>query len=232
VSRQINLYSAVFRPKPKRFSAVWVVAAAVLVALASIPYYAWEAQRLKQVQATQAAGETQLKQLRAQLAALGQQPQKDKSKALEEQVARAEAQLGSGQEVFNWLQSGQAGNREGYAKPLGALARQHLDGVWLTGIDISGASNEFIIKGRALRADLIPGYIKMLRNEEAFRGKSISTLALHEVEIDAKGEQTPADGMSVAAQTQAVRGAQRPALRVVEFSIGTEGALPSKEPAR
>ena len=239
MSRQINLYSPAFRAKSQRFSAVWLVAAAALVVVASLANYALQVQRVKQIQSVQTATETGLKRVREQLLVLGKQAQPDKSKTLADQVARAEALLGGGQELIDWLRGGAAGNSEGYAKFLSALARQHLDGVWLSAIEISGAKNEFVLKGRALRADLVPGYIKLLRNEDAFRGKSIGTLVLHEIEIDEKGEQKAASGaetgVSAAAQSrggQAVPPAARPALRVIEFSLGTEAAAPSGKPGR
>ncbi len=235
MSRQINLYSPELRVSAKRFSAIWVVAGAIMVTVLSLFDYAWEARNLKQMQAAQAAGDAQLKQLRDQVLSLGKPGQKVSSKAMQDQVARAEAQLTGRQELFDWLQSGQLGNREGYAKFLTAFAHQHLDGVWLTSIELSGGQADFTIKGRALRADLLPVYIKMLRNEEVLRGRSIGTLALREKEIEPKSKQKlPAgpEGVS-AAKAEAAKSAPpaQAAVRVVEFALGSEAAAPAKEAA-
>ena len=231
MSRQINLYSPAFRPQPKIFSAAWTVAAVVAIAAGMSAYYAWEVYQLPGLRPRRIEAEAHLKQLREQLVALGQTTPRTRNKALEDQVARAEIVLKSRQEFFGRLQSGEFGNRDGYAKFLAALARQHLEGVWLTGIEISGPGSDFAIEGRTIRADLLPGFIKMLRNETVLRGKPIGTLAMHEREIDPKGEQKAQAGPAGAVPAQGTQGAQGaqggpagpPGVRVVEFTIGTGG---------
>jgi hypothetical protein len=228
MSRQINLYSPAFRHQAKQFSAVWTLAAVIAIAAGMSAYYAWDTQQLRGLSARRSAVEAQLKQLREQLVALGQAGQRTKNKALEDQVARAENLLKTRQDLFERLQSGEIGNRDGYAKFLTALARQRVEGVWLTGIEISGPGNDFALEGRAIRAELLAQFIKLLRNEEALRGKPIGTLALHEREIDPKGELKAQAGPGGAAPVQGGQTAQGsptgqpvPGLRVVEFRIGT-----------
>ena len=228
MSRQINLYSPAFRREAKTFSAAWTVAAVVAIAAGMAAYYAWDTQQLRGLSARRNEVEGQLKQLRDQLVALGQAGPRTKNKALEDQVARAENVLKSRQELFGRLQSGEIGNRDGYAKFLAALARQRMDGVWLTSIEISGPGNDFALYGRAIRADLLPEFIKRLRNEEALRGKPIGTLALHEREIGPEGERKAQAGPAAAVPPQGGQGVQggpagqpAPGVRVVEFRIGT-----------
>ena len=225
MSRQINLYSPAFRSQPKTFSAGWTVAAVVVIAAGMSAYYAWDIRKLRGLSARKSQAEAQLKQLSEQLVALGQAGRRTKNKALEDQVASAENLLKTRQELFGRLQSGEIGNRDGYAKFLAALARQRVEGVWLTGVEISGPGNDFALDGRAIRADLLPGFIKMLRNEEAFRGKPIGTLALREREIDPEGERKAQAGP--AAPAQGGPAGPRPGVRVVEFRIGTGVAAAS-----
>lgn len=238
MSRQINLYSSAFQHQAKKFSAVWTVAAAVAIAAGMSADYAWEAHQMGDLRARRSAAEVQLKELREQLLALGKDSPRTTNKALEDQVAQAENLLKIRQELFGRLQSGEIGNRDGYGKFLIALARQRLEGLWLTSIEISGPGSDFAIEGRTLRADLVPGYIKMLSREDVLRGKSIGTLSMREREIDPKGEQAAHAGAARGAPVQAGQGAQagqggqavpagqqaRPdVVRVVEFTIGTGG---------
>jgi hypothetical protein len=229
VSRQINLFSAAFRPKPKRFSATWTVTAVAAITIVMLADYAWESSQLQTLRTRRSEAGAQLKQLQEQLITLGQSAQKTRSKALEEQLVRAEALLQGRQELFARLQSGEIGNRTGYAAFLSALARQHLEGVWLTGVEVSGPGSDFALEGRTVRADLLPGFIKMLRNEDALRGKSIGTLALHEREIDVKGDLKPRGVPAAVMPVQGeVAGQPAPAgVRVVEFRIGTNVAAPA-----
>lgn len=223
MSRQINLYSPAFRRQPKNFSAGWTVTSVVAIAVGMSAYYAWDTQQLRGLSLRRTEAEARLKQLREQLIALGQAGQRTKNKALEDQVARAENLLKTREELFGRLQSGELGNRDGYAKFLAALARQRVEGVWLTGVEISGPASDFALDGRAIRADLLPGFIKMLRNEEALRGKPIGTLALREREIDPEGERKAQGGPAGAVPAQGGPAVQpaRPRVRVVEFRIGT-----------
>jgi hypothetical protein len=221
MSRQINLYSPSFRRQTKTFSAVWVVVAVLVVAAVMSADYAWEAHRLQDTRARRSEAAGQLAPLREQLVTLGKVVQKPSNKALEAQVAQSERVLGSRQELFARLQGGEIGNRDGYAKFLAALARQRVEGVWLTGIEISGPGNDFALEGRTVRADLLPGFIKRLRNEEAFRGKPIGMLALHERQLDPKGE--PEGGVA-GAPAQSGQGGPSPGVRVVEFRIGASAA--------
>ena len=225
MSRQINLYYKAFRPQPKLFSAIWTAAGFLAVVAIMLAYYAWASLQLQEMRTRRNEAQVQVKQLRDQLVGLGQSAQKTRSKALENQVARAEVLLKSRQELIGRLKSGEIANRDGYSKFLVALARQRVEGVWLTRIEISGSRDDFGIQGRAVRADLVSEYIRMLRKEQAFRGKPIGTLALREREIDPGGEQKAPAGSAEpaggAAQAQAGPRGPRPGVRVVEFTIGT-----------
>ena len=233
MSRQINLYPPAFRHESKKFSARWTVAAVVAIAAGMSAYYAWDTQQLRGLSVRKGEVEGQLKQLREQLVALGQAGQKTKNKALEDQVARAENLLRTRQELFGRLQSGEIGNRDGYASFLAALARQRVEGVWLTAVDISGPGNDFALDGRAIRADLLPGFIKLLRNEEALRGKPIGTLALHEREIDPEGERKAQERPAGAAPAGGQAAPPvRPRVRLVEFRIGSGVAAAAGGAAR
>ena len=207
----------VIRIQATPFSATWIVAAFLITVVVISGYYAIASRQVQELRARRSESETQLKLIRDQLVGAGKAAQKTRSKALEEQVARAETLFRGRQEVIGRLKGGEIGNRDGYSKFLLALARQHVEGVWLTGIEIAGPRDDFAFQGRALRADLLSDYIKTLRKEEAFRGKPIGTLSLHELEMEPGGEQKSAAGPAPAPDRQGAR----PAVRVVEFKIGT-----------
>ena len=235
MTHQINLYAPAYRPKALPFSANWTLAAVLVTAVATVGYSALANIRLAELKSRRGTNESQLKQVREQLAGLGQAALRTRSKALEEQVERAEALTGLQQELSVQLKSGEFGNREGYAEILTALARQRLEGVWLTRVEVAGIGGDFTIEGRALRAGLVPGYIRMLRNEEALRGRPIGTLALREREIElARAAPAPASGGAGDTAQDAAKGAApaaptagasatptaRPTVKVVEFTLG------------
>ncbi|MDB5762632.1 MAG: putative Mannose-sensitive agglutinin biosis protein MshI, partial [Herminiimonas sp.] len=101
-----------------------------------------------------------------------------KSRELEEQVKKAEAEMLALKQVFDILQKGDIGNTKGYSGYLRAFSRQIFDGVWLTGLDIIGAGNEIALQGRALQPELVPAYMTRLKNEPVMQGKSFGTLEM------------------------------------------------------
>jgi hypothetical protein len=83
------------------------------------------------------------------------------------------------------------GEQEGFAEYLRSFSRQTLDGVWLTAFTVTGGG-EIEIRGRALRPDLVPGYIQRLNREELFAGRSFARL-----EMNRAAAQPGADGKAV-----------------------------------
>ncbi len=89
---------------------------------------------------------------------------------LEAEVKQLEADLKARQEAVALLQTPQHREDHGSFSPLfGALARQIVDGVWITGVAI-GAQREIALSGRALSGERVPHYFQRLKNEPALRG--------------------------------------------------------------
>ncbi len=60
------------------------------------------------------------------------------------------------------------GETQGFSRHMRALARQDVEGIWLTRIVLAGESHKTRLEGRALRAELIPLYVQELTTEEPF----------------------------------------------------------------
>jgi len=177
MSQQINLFNPVFLAQKKYFSAVAMVQALglLLVGLAVIDVFA-----LRQTASLQRAlDETQrgVTQRRTQLVNIGTQySDVGTSRKLQEEIARTEEQLRRRSALLNELRTSVGGNVDGFSAYLTALARQSTQGVWLTGVEISGTSNDLVIKGKALDANLVPAYVRALSREPVFSGRSLSAL--------------------------------------------------------
>jgi hypothetical protein len=179
MSQQINLFNPVFLKQKKYFSAVAMLQSlGVLIAgCALIAVYAqYQVSNLSQESASSngqlLAMQNQLKQVMAQY---GPKP---KSQSLELQIQKTEEELNSIKRVFDTLQRGDIGNTDGYASYFRAFARQSMDGVWLTGLNLSGAGSEIGLQGRAVKPELLPTYINRLKTEEIMHGKSFGTLEM------------------------------------------------------
>jgi hypothetical protein len=179
MSQQINLYNPIFLKKEKHFSARTIAQALGVMAIALVAFYVYA---LVQTRAAErgvgelgnqvAAQRGQLVQLTPKLSPEG------RSKALEAEVARLEAEVAARQTMLAVLGTGQLGNTTGFSEFLAALGRQAVPGVWLTGLSIGEAGNDFQVHGRALRPELVPAYLKALNSEPMMRGRQVTEMKL------------------------------------------------------
>lgn len=85
-----------------------------------------------------------------------------------EQLEEASRTLAERQAALSLIQGTSLGDTKGFSRHLRALARQDIDGVWLTHIVLSALGDQTRIEGRAVRAELIPLYVQNLTAEPAF----------------------------------------------------------------
>ncbi len=223
MSQQINLFRPDFRKRRELLSAATLVAAVLLVIAAMVAYAGYAARALKQAEQRVEQADAGLVQLRERLASLGAGPaQAVPGKALLDELARAEARVKTRQELIETLQGGGIGSAQGFSRYLAALARQHAEGVWLTGVKLGAAGTDFTLQGRALHADLLPGYIRLLNGEEALRGKQIGQMNL--LEKDEEAAAPAAAGVATRAAQGSRPAQERATARYVEFTISSGAA--------
>jgi hypothetical protein len=214
VSQQINLYQPIFRNTRKVFSARAGLAIHALLGLALTAIYGfgtWQVTaldaRVIKLAAMRDDGVARLDQLRAQF------PPRTESPLLKRELAQRNADLARVRELGRMLEGEAFGNTTGLSLYLAGLARQHVDGTWLTRIDIAHGGNAIAVAGQALRPELVPAYLRRLSAEPVFAGKSFSQLRVAQPATPATGARLP--------QPTAVAGDGPAGL---EFQIQTEGA--------
>lgn len=181
MSQQINLFNPVFLQQKKIFSSKTMVQALGVLTLGVVVMAAYGNVRVAALQRQADAGAVQLQQREARLAAVTAEfAPRQKDPLLAAEVQEAERQLGALREVSGVLQRGELGNTRGYAEYFRALARQHADGLWLTGLTINGAGSEIGVRGRALDPAAVPGYLTRLTREPILQGKGFGSLSISE----------------------------------------------------
>jgi Tfp pilus assembly protein PilN len=181
VSQQINLFNPIFLQQKKIFSSKTMAQALGVLTLGVVAMAAYGNVRVAALQRQADAGAAQLQQRQARLAAVTAEfAPRQKDPLLAAEVQEAERQLGALREVSGVLQRGELGNTRGYAEYFRALARQHADGLWLTGLTINGAGSEIGVRGRALDPAAVPGYLTRLTREPILQGKGFGSLSISE----------------------------------------------------
>ena len=178
MSQQINLYNPAFERKQKPFSLRAMALSLALIVGGLLAVYGYAAVHTRSAERTAAQLGEQVKMQRAQLVKLAQLPVRMPSKALEADVARLEAEVKARQTSLQALGAGELGNTAGMSEFLAALGRQAIPGVWLTSVTIGESGNELLVQGRALRAELVPAFLRALGKEPVMRGRRITELKL------------------------------------------------------
>ena len=179
MSQQINLFNPAFQPQKKIFSVNAMAGALGVLVLLVVGTGVYARVRIAQLEARVARGEDEVQAAQKRLeAATAEFAPRTKDGRLEAEVAAAQAEHDALRRVADVIQRGDLGNTEGYAEYFRALARQSVDGLWLTGVTITGAGTEIGVRGRALDPALVPGYLARLRNERVLQGKPVGSMQI------------------------------------------------------
>ena len=221
MSQQINLYNPLFLRREKYFSAKTMLQALGLIFLGVAGLYVFAVVQTRSSERVVQDYRAQVASQREQLVKLGTalSPQA-RSKALEADIARPEAEIKARRSMLTVLSTGELGNTEGVSPFFAAFGRQSIAGVWLTGFTVGEGGNDLQVRGRALHAELVPAYLRALNNEEMMRGRRVT-----ELKLAAK---------AAAAAPRAPGAAKAPSAgpeRFVEFTLAAPLRLAEAKPA-
>jgi hypothetical protein len=231
MAQQINLFNPIFLQQKKHFSAVTMLQTLGLLVAGIVVFYGYAVYESRTLARVAEDSRRQLQAQSEQVAKLTREfsPQ-GRSKALQDELARAESRLKQREDLITMLSTGTLGNTEGFARYLSALARQNLSGVWLTGFNVSGDEVELRLNGRVLYPDLVPAYVRALNREEVMRGRRVAEMRLTAREERA-APVTAAPGATAADTAAAAKPPAAPQ-RYVEFEItAVRGAGSATAPA-
>lgn len=177
--RQINLFNPALLPKKHHFSSSTLLQALVAIVLGSILLLWFATAKLGQLQKQVDGNAKQMATLEAQLKKINAElTPRQKDPKLAEETAQLERQWQDLQQLQSWLKVNTLGNTEGYASLMTGLARQRIDGLWLTGFEFGDAGKEVSLQGRAMQAALIPTYVQKLATEASFKGRTFSGMEI------------------------------------------------------
>jgi MSHA biogenesis protein MshI len=177
--QQINLYQPALRQEPQLLGSRTALGAlaAVLVMLTAIwGYGTYKVRSLEQ--SAQALRQEQAKQEQA-LAAAGEFSASRATPAeLEARVKEAEAEVVGRTRALALLRAGALGRTTGFADRLEALARRHVDGVWIDRMALSGSTGSMSLGGATFDPNLVPRYLQNLGQERVLAGARFDALVI------------------------------------------------------
>lgn len=185
MSQQINLFNPIFMKQKKYFSVVTMLQALGLILLGSLLFYAYAIYQVAQLSRQADEMSKRYATEQARLVSVTNEFSLQRSgQLLQDELKQLEAQAKAQEAVLAMLKSGAIGNTEGYSEYMRAFARETINGLWLTGFNITGDGTQMSMSGAVVNPQLVPAYIQRLGKEKAMRGKTFSTLQMQQPKKD------------------------------------------------
>lgn len=191
MSQQVNLYQSAFRKGSRQFSIATILQATALVVLGIGFMYGYAYWQVRQLRTDIAQTDKQIAAMTKQVEeATRQAGERLQSKDLQAQVQKLQAQVTEKQRLQKILQSAQF-NTQGFSDYLIAFARQHVPGVWITSLDITGAADQMALTGRSTNPELVAQYLRKLSIEKRLNGIEFQTFQMSRAGTDKKDGTAP-----------------------------------------
>jgi hypothetical protein len=171
VHQQINLYQPIFSEQRKPLSGVVVALffGLLIAVLAGNSVYA--NMQLQQLRATVENLRIEQGEQESLLTANGEElANKEKPAVVDARIKTLDKMINERRAALKVLQSGAAGQTTGFATRMEALARRHVDGLWIDRLVLSGTTGSMSLSGSALDADTVPLYLRSLAQESVLSG--------------------------------------------------------------
>ncbi|MBT8090252.1 MAG: PilN domain-containing protein [Gammaproteobacteria bacterium] len=198
--QQINFYKTEFRSEEQIFSAMTLLKGCAAIVFAMFLAYAFAVQKVGSIESEsqivarqETAAVERLVTIRPIIANVGGE------RTWSERLDDATRSLEEKQLVLSLLQGTALGDTKGFSRYLRSLARQNMDGLWLTHINLSALGDKTRLEGKALRGELVPVYLQNLADEPPFAEQRFNQFQIN--------------------------GAEEPGSSIVSFSIDSEVEL-------
>jgi hypothetical protein len=184
MNQQINLYQPMFRKQHVVFSVMTMLQVGIFFLIIFSSLYFYQSKNLKSYRNQLVTIDKELVQLSSQVMALDGSKKKSKSKLIENEIAKLTKELEQRERIFNVLSSTSFGSSSGFSSYLEAFAKGHVEGTWLTNVNIGQGGVSLGLKGKTLSSKLVPVYIQKLAKEESLQGSSFNVMEIARHEID------------------------------------------------
>lgn len=177
--QQVNLYQDELKKQKLNYSSLMfvqlsLVLIVVLSAVTGFSYFQLQQHQTSLVdkQHKQKIAMAELQKIQAELSL------RKKDTNLAKRIRERTNELANKQKVLNILSRDEFGNTNGFIEHVSGLARQRIDGLWLTQIRISGGGTDVALRGTTTKPDLLPKYLQRLSSEKIFTGTEFQSLLM------------------------------------------------------
>ena len=181
--QEINLYQPLLRKQEDHFSGKNVINIAAMVLIGLMTVYAAFFWHVSGVRSELASLEQRQKTTTEKLAQVSKDfAPKRKSLLLENEVNAVSTSLEMKKRISVVINDIPEISTRGFAGFFEGMARQHIEGLWLTQFYISDGGKSMNISGKSLDPKHVPAYLKSLAQEQIFEGISFKTFSMNRIE--------------------------------------------------
>ncbi len=188
--QQINLYQPIFSEARKSFSAATFGIVLLILIAALAAFSVSSSMRVEQlaieVEALRAQQAEQENTLGAGAA--------ESSETVEARVKQLDRLVSARGRALEVLQSGAAGTTAGFAPRLEALARRHVEGLWIDSMQMSGANGAMTLAGASFNPDIVPMYLRSLAQDKVLAGTRFDDFIIERPTTDTVKEESEDSG--------------------------------------
>ncbi len=129
--------------------------------------------KLEALTAEQQALAGELNRLQAEKA------QRENTPELDRAIAGLKREVQFRRRLMNTIRPGESAAGDGFAEHLAGLARQHIDGLWFTEIELRRGGEQMALLGQTRAPEYVPQYLQRLSRENVFAGHRFRVLRMH-----------------------------------------------------
>ncbi len=186
MSQQINLLQRTRKPIG---SALWAIAVLLVLLLALLVYDKVLRQQSAELRQQILAGERQLLQTKAALAAMGARSTANAdSTGVSAEIDALKSRLALARQWGELISSGSLGSPAGYVQHFNTLASVPEPGLWLTSVQISDGGKLVNLGGRALQSEAVLRYAEKLNQAFGTQGVQFNSVEMTPEDLVRSGE--------------------------------------------
>ena len=177
--QQVNFYRDELKKQKLNYSSMMLVKLSLFLLVVFLAATGFRAFQLQQQQSVLLLKQQKQKIATAELQTLQTEMLKrNKDNNLKKQVNLKTKELANKQKVMGILSQDEFGNTKGFIEHVSGLARQRIDGLWLTNIRIANGGTNIALGGTTSKPSLLPKYLQRLSAEKVFVGTEFQSLLM------------------------------------------------------
>lgn len=177
--QQINFYSDELKTQKLNYSSLMLVQLSILLFVVFAAATGFRFFQVEQQQSILTVKQQKQKVVMADLKILQTAfAKRKKDRTLKKQINKKTMELANKQKVIGILSQDKFGNTEGFIEHISGLARQRIDGLWLTKIRIASGGTNVALDGTTSKPSLLPKYLQRLSSEKVFVGTEFQSLLM------------------------------------------------------